>query len=117
MKIIFLLDNNEFAEVDPTKLQLRQLAPGQAALGITVNVPQKNEDGSPKMAEDGTTPLMQEGYRSFVNYAVNLSLPAEPTAEAPTSDDEEQTIAVPPPDGNLVEAKPAPRHRTGKKGR
>lgn len=81
MRIIFLLDNNEYVEVDPTKLQLRQVSPGQSALGVEVNVPLRNEDGSPQVTEEGL-PLTQVAFRPFVNYPVDLSVPKP--EEAPT---------------------------------
>lgn len=78
MKIVFLLDNNEYVEVAPEKLQIRQIAPGQSALGIEVTVPVRKEDGTVDANEDGT-PKTQNGFRPFINYAVNLTVP---TAEA-----------------------------------
>lgn len=81
MKILFLLDTNEFVEVEPTKLQLRQIAPGQSALGLEVTVPVRNEDGSPKVV-DGQTQL-QQAFRPLINYPVNLALPEAVAAEAP----------------------------------
>ena len=74
MKVIFLLDNNEFVEVAPEKLQIRQIAPGQSALGLEVTVPVRKEDGTPDTNEDGSAKT-QTGFRPFVNYAVNLSVP------------------------------------------
>jgi hypothetical protein len=75
MKVVFLLDNNEYVEVTPDKLQVRQLQPGVAALGMEVNVPVNGADGKPELNEDGT-PKTQAGYRPFVNYSVNLRAPA-----------------------------------------
>jgi hypothetical protein len=77
MKIIFFLDNNEFVEVDPVNLQLRQLAAAQSAIGIEVTIPVRNEDGTPKTDDKGDT-QMQTVFRPFVNYAVNLSVPPPP---------------------------------------
>jgi hypothetical protein len=93
MKVVFLLDNNEYVEVAPEKLQIRQIAPGQSALGLEVTVPVRKEDGTTETNEDGT-PKTQTGFRPFINYAVNLSVPtpaevtppvqvAEPVAAAP----------------------------------
>lgn len=84
MKVLFLLDNNEFVEVAPEKLQIRQISPGQSALGIEVTVPVRKEDGTADTNEDGS-PKTQVGFRPFINYAVNLSVPAPAatTAEAP----------------------------------
>jgi|SRR5208337_2808608 len=82
MKVIFLLDNNEYVEVDPTNLQLRQLAPGQAALGLNVVVPVRNEDGTPKLGENGQ-PQTAVAYRPLVNYAVDLVVPAPPVPPVP----------------------------------
>src|SRR5277367_3035334 len=81
MKVVFLLDNNEYVEVAPEKLQIRQIGAGQSALGLEVTVPVRNEDGTPELNEDGT-PKTQTGFRPFINYAVNLTVPA-PT-EIPT---------------------------------
>lgn len=75
MKIVFLLDNNEYVEVAPEKLQIRQIQPGQSALGTEVTVPVRKEDGTPDTNEDGS-PKTQTGFRPFINYAVNLSVPA-----------------------------------------
>jgi hypothetical protein len=74
MKVIFLLDNNEYVEVLPEKLQIRQIAPGQSALGLEVTVPVRKEDGTPETNEDGS-PKTQTGFRPFINYAVNLTVP------------------------------------------
>ena len=92
MKIVFLLDNNEYVEVAPEKLQIRQIAPGQSALGIEVTVPVRKEDGTPETNEDGSAKL-QTGFRPFINYAVDLTVPA-PAAPA----------AAP-----VAEQKPAPK--------
>jgi hypothetical protein len=81
MKVVFLLDNNEYVEVAPEKLQIRQIAPGQSALGMEVTVPVRKEDGTPETNEDGT-PKIQTGFRPFINYAVNLTVPA-PADAAP----------------------------------
>ena len=80
MKVVFLLDNNEYIEVAPERLQIRQIAPGQSSLGVEATVTLRKEDGTPETNEDGS-PKMQVGFRPFVNYAVNLSVPAP--AEAP----------------------------------
>lgn len=79
MKIVFLLDNNEYIEVAPEKLQIRQLSPNAAALGNEVTVPVNGADGKPELNEDGTTKT-QLGFRPFINYAVNL-LPVFDTPE------------------------------------
>jgi hypothetical protein len=82
MKIVFLLDNSEYVEVAPEKLQIRQIQPGQSALGIEVTVPVRKEDGTTETNEDGS-PKTQTGFRPFINYAVNLTVPApETTAPA-----------------------------------
>ena|SRR5271154_2695876 len=74
MKILFLLDNAEYVEVAPEKLQIRQLSDGLAALGTEVIVPVNGEDGKPELNEDGSTKT-QAGFRPFINYSVNLSVP------------------------------------------
>jgi hypothetical protein len=73
MRVVFLLENNEYIDVEPTKLQLRQISPGQSALGVEVIVPQRNEDNSVKLAEDGST-LTQSAFRPIINYAVDLTV-------------------------------------------
>ncbi len=80
MRIIFLLDNNEFVEVSPEKLQLRQIGPSQSALGVEVTVPVQNEDGTSKVV-DGQVQT-QMAFRPIINYPVNLSLPDAAAAEA-----------------------------------
>ena len=79
MKAIFLLDNNEYLELDPTRLQLRQVADGQAALGVEVAVPVRGDDGQPKKKDDGTVET-QQAFRPLINYQVNLSVPQPPGA-------------------------------------
>ena len=79
MKIVFLLDNREYVETEPEKLQIRQLQPGAAVLGMEVAVPASKEDGTPDLNEDGT-PKTQAGFRPLVNYSVDL-LPAFADAE------------------------------------
>lgn len=74
MKIVFLLDNNEYIEIAPEKLQIRQIQPGFTALGTEVTVPLKKEDGTPDLNEDGS-PKTQIGFRPFINYQVNLLVP------------------------------------------
>ena len=83
MKVIFLLDNNEYIDIAPEKLQIRQIAPGQSALGIEVTVPLKKEDGTPDLNADGS-PKTQTGFRPFINYAVNLTVPEAAPAVAAT---------------------------------
>jgi hypothetical protein len=84
MKVVFLLDNNEFIEVEPAKLQLRQVAPGQAVLGLDVLVPVHGEGGVQEFNADGT-PKTQTGFRSIINYAVNLTIPAASLEEEITN--------------------------------
>lgn len=79
MKIVFLLDSKEYIEVAPEKLQIRQIQPGLAALGIEITVLLNKEDGTPDLTENGT-PRTQDGFRPFVNYIVDLSMPS-PTAD------------------------------------
>jgi hypothetical protein len=74
MKVVFLLDNNEYVEVAPDKLQVRQLQAGLAALGTEVTVPVNGEDGKPELDEKGQ-PKTQSGFRPFINYNVNLRVP------------------------------------------
>lgn len=83
MKVLFLLDNSEYVEVAPEKLQIRQLQDGLAALGTEVTMPVKNEKGEVELDDDGKAKT-QVGFRSFINYNVNLVVPkpAEVTAVA-----------------------------------
>jgi hypothetical protein len=74
MKVVFLLDNNEYVEIAPEKLQIRQVGPGQSALGVEVTVPVRNEEGVATVDADGK-PVTQTGFRPFINYAVNLGVP------------------------------------------
>lgn len=84
MKVVFFLDTNEYVEVAPEKLQIRQIAPGQSALGIEVTVPVRGEDGTPETNEDGS-PKVQVGFRPFINYAVNLTVPTPVEEAAPAT--------------------------------
>ena len=93
MKVVFLLDNSEYVEVAPERLQIRQIQPGQSALGVEVVVPLRNEDGTPETNEDGT-PKTQTGFRPFINYAVNLSVPQP--AEAKAQPAAEPSALIPP---------------------
>ncbi len=83
MKVVFLLDNNEYVEVAPEKLQIRQLSDGLAALGTEVTVPVNGADGKPELNEDGTGKTAT-GFRPFINYNVNLSVPKPAEATATT---------------------------------
>jgi|SRR5580658_7271315 hypothetical protein len=74
MKVLFLLDNAEFVEVAPEKLQIRQLSDGLAALGTEVTIPVKDDKGEVKLDADGK-PETQLGFRPFINYNVTLSVP------------------------------------------
>src|SRR5208283_4278434 len=91
MKVVFLLDNNEYVEVAPEKLQIRQIGPGQSALGLEVTVPVRKEDGTTENNEDGT-PKTQTGFRPFINYAVNLTVPSP---ELPAAGQTVTATAVP----------------------
>lgn len=64
MKVVFHLDSKEVIELDPAQLQLRQIAPGQSALGVTVAVADP-ADGNKQVP----------AFRPFINYKVNLALP------------------------------------------
>jgi hypothetical protein len=75
MKVTFLLDNNEYIELTPETLQIRQLQPGVAALGTEVTVPVLAEDGKTQLKNDDGTPKTAIGFRPFINYAVNLTIP------------------------------------------
>jgi hypothetical protein len=81
MKVVFLLDNNEYVESAPEKLQIRQLSEGVAALGIEVTVPVLKEDKTAELNEDGT-PKTQVGFRPFINYNVTLQIPQPAAATA-----------------------------------
>jgi hypothetical protein len=79
MKILLLLENNEYVEIDPAALQLRQQAPGQSSVGFAVNVPLKNDDGTPQLDAEGK-PVLAPGFYSIINYEVDLVVP---TAQVP----------------------------------
>ena len=104
MKVVFLLDNNEYVEVAPERLQIRQVAPGQSALGVEVTVPVRKEDGTPETDADGS-PKLQTGFRPFINYAVNLSVPEAAAAAA----EQPEARAVPAAKGKDKKAKSAKR--------
>lgn len=86
MKVVFLLDNNEYVEMTAEKLQIRQLSPGISALGTEVVVYLKKEDGTPDLNEDGT-PKTQPAWRPLINYNVDLSIPkpVEEPAQVPAA--------------------------------
>lgn len=106
MKVIFLLDNNEYVEAAPEKLQIRQVGAGQSALGIEVTVPVRKEDGTPETNEDGT-PKTQLAFRPFINYAVNLAVPeAAPAAtSAPVQAEPAKAAKSKAPAGKAKSAK------------
>ena len=106
MKIVFLLDNNEYVEVAPEKLQIRQIAPGQSALGIEVTVPVRKEDGTVDANEDGS-PKTQTGFRPFINYAVDLTVPAPaaPAAAEPVQAEPAKAAKSKAPAGKAKAAK------------
>jgi hypothetical protein len=108
MKVVFLLDNNEYVEVAPEKLQIRQIAPGQSALGLEVTVPVRKEDGTVENNEDGT-PKTQTGFRPFINYAVNLSVPTPAEVTPPVQVAEAPKAATTVAPGKKVKAKAAKR--------
>jgi hypothetical protein len=101
MKVVFLLDNSEYVEVAPEKLQIRQIAQGQSALGVEVQVPLLKEDKTPDLDEKGVQKT-QVGFRPFINYAVNLSVPTP-----------EQPAATQAP----VQAAPVPEVKAAKGGK
>ncbi|MGA8153288.1 MAG: hypothetical protein WB952_20220 [Terriglobales bacterium] len=76
MKVLFLLDNGEYVEVAPEKLQIRQLQEGLAAIGTEVVVP-VTRDGITVEDAGESTPEVQVGFRPFINYRVNLSIPQD----------------------------------------
>jgi hypothetical protein len=104
MKIVFLLDNSEYVEVAPEKLQIRQIQPDQSALGIEVTVPIRKEDGTIDTNEDGS-PKTQTGFRPFINYAVNLTVPKTAEAAAPEAAPQESTPKAVKPKGKAKTAK------------
>lgn len=77
MKVIFLLDTNEFIETTPEKLQLRELEGGVSAIGTEVNVPVRKEDGSFDTDEHGKLKT-QVGFVPLVTYPVKLSPTPDP---------------------------------------
>ena len=108
MKVVFLLDNNEYVEVAPERLQIRQVGPGQSALGVEVTVPLRKEDNTPDLNEDGS-PKTQTGFRPFINYAVNLSVPEAPATQVPEGPAQAEARAVPAAKGKDKKAKSAKR--------
>jgi hypothetical protein len=108
MKVVFLLDNKEYVEVTPDKLQIRQLQPGNAALGIEVTVPVNGADGKPELNEDGTEKT-QLGFRPFVNYAVDLQVPKP--AEATPATAPAAVVAEPAKKGNGKAVATAPKSK------
>ena len=106
MKVVFLLDNNEYVEIAPEKLQIRQIAAGQSALGYEVTVPLKKEDGTPDLNEDGS-PKTQTGFRPIINYAVNLTVPetAPVAAQSVTAVSQPASEAKPKKSGKAKAAK------------
>jgi hypothetical protein len=106
MKVVFLFDNNEYVEVEPGALQLRQMAPGQSALGLIVNVPVRGEDGNPVTVEGVTQ--TQQAFRSLINYSVDLSVPKPAETPAPPV-----AVSVPV----VEEAKPQLVKKAKKKGK
>lgn len=108
MKVVFLLDNNEYVEIAPERLQIRQVAPGQSALGVEVTVPVRNEEGVAQTNEDGS-PKTQTGFRPFINYAVNLSVPEAPAAVQVPEAPAQEARAVPAVKGKGKQAKSAKR--------
>ena len=112
MKVVFLLDNNEYVEVAPEKLQIRQIGPGQSALGLEVTVPVRNPEGELVTNEAGEQ-VMTTGFRPFINYAVNLTVPtpadAPVVAATPATQVAEAATTVTPGKRNGVKAKAAKR--------
>jgi hypothetical protein len=107
MKVVFLLDNKEYVEIAPEALQIRQIQPGVAALGHEVLVPLTKEDGTPDLDEKGNQKT-QAGFRPFINYNVNLSIPqpAEVVpAQAAAQPTPTTTVADPSANGK-AKAKP-----------
>jgi hypothetical protein len=82
MKVLFLLDTGEYVEVAPEKLQIRQLREGLAALGTEVIVPVIKEGTTGNDFGD-TMPEVHVGFRPFINYRVNLSIPNHENSGAP----------------------------------
>ena len=76
MKVMFLLDSNEYVVLEPEMLQLRQIGKDQTALGYEVRVPVKNE------ADPAAEPQLQTGFRPLINYTINLSVPKVKKAKA-----------------------------------
>jgi hypothetical protein len=74
MRIVFVLDNNEYVDAAPEQLQFRQLQEGLAALGIEVVIPIRRKCESTDLDEHA--PNVEVGFRPLINYGVNLSIPS-----------------------------------------
>lgn len=112
MKVLFLLDDDSVVAIGPEKLQIRQLQPGVSALGVEVTIPLNGADGKPELNEDGTAKT-QQGFRPFINYNVNLSIPQPVETTAPA-------VALPvkaadPNANGKASAKPAAKKAAKKK--
>lgn len=87
MKTIFLLDTNEYLEVAPERLQLRQITPDTAALGTEVEVPMRDAEGKVLFedAPEGTIAKMktQQGFIPLINYRLVIQAVPEPAPAAP----------------------------------
>ena len=74
MKIVFFLENNQYLEVEPENLQLRQVSPGQASLGVTLERPKQDAEGL-SVLDENDKPVMEPAFASLVNYAVDIRMP------------------------------------------
>jgi hypothetical protein len=106
MMILFLLDSNEYVAVDPTKLQLRQIAPGQSALGVEFQAPLETKDGEEAKFETR--------FRPFINYAVNLTIPAGEKPPVADSNSPDGTVPSETVAKNVAEVKRRSRKKSMK---
>lgn len=60
-------DSGTFLKAGPERLQVRQLEPNKAALGVLVDRPKVAEDGTPVVGETSTV------FVPLINYPMNIS--------------------------------------------
>lgn len=76
-------DDSTFLATDPQHLQLRQLEPGKAALGVLIPRQKKSPDGTPLVGSDGK-PEFESAFVPIIHYPMNISTPQTPKVELAT---------------------------------